>query len=355
MYVREFRSDPRAREKPCIRCGLSLRKHLDDRYCPDCGLSVWMSLNANDALDYSNANWLRKASRGAWVMSAIQTVALVAYVVALVGIATSTAASVGKMTAAARHQAHRAGRHAPAAAATQPASQPTSQPAETSAADGAEWEGEEDRFDSGFGSVAPGVLSAAAGLSGLYFVLQAGGLVLLTPHEQRYPDRAKSMRTAARVAAVISGLVGLGLLALAARTLHSGTGPNAAAAWGLMLLVEIVFAGCAFCCWLWLRPIARRAGKSSLARLCGYLLFLPVLPFLKAAPFLGLYLFYLVAPLLHFLPVIYIPLSVYLFARFALLLRQAVPHAEAAWAAETKPVGAAATNAAAAAATVPAN
>ena len=56
-----------------------------------------------------------------------------------------------------------------------------------------------------------------------------------------------------------------------------------------MLLVEIVFAGCAFCCWFWLRPIARRAGRSGLARLCGYLLFLPVLPFLKAAPFLGIY------------------------------------------------------------------
>ena len=103
-----------------------------------------------------------------------------------------------------------------------------------------------------------------------------------------------------------------------------------------MLLVEIVFAGCAFCCWLWLRPIARRAGKSSLAKLCGYLLFLPVVPFLKAAPFLGLYAISLLWPLLHFLPLIYIPLSVYIFARCAWLLSRAAPHAEAAWAAETK-------------------
>jgi hypothetical protein len=317
-----------------------------------------MSLNANDALDYSSANWLRKASRGAWAMAAIQVVALVAYLVALVGIATSTASSVGKMTAAMRHEADRAARRArTAAVATQPASQPTSQPAETTAGDGSEWDGAEDPFDMGIASPAPGVLAVAAGLSGIYFVLQAAGLVLLTPHEQRYPDRARSMRTAARVAAVISGLVGLGLLALAARTLDSGTAPNPAAAWGLMLLVEIVFAGCAFCCWLWLRPIARRGGRSSLARLCGYLLFLPVLPFLKAAPFIGLYFLYLVAPLLHFLPLIYIPLSIYLFARFALLLRHAVPHAEAAWAAETKPVGAADASAAAAAAvaTVPAS
>src|SRR6185369_2176181 len=99
----------------------SLRKHLDDRYCPDCGLSVWMSLNANDALDYSNANWLRKTSRGAWVMAAIQVVALAAYLVALLGIASSAVSSFGKMSAA-------AARHARQAAATQPSSQPATQP-----------------------------------------------------------------------------------------------------------------------------------------------------------------------------------------------------------------------------------
>jgi hypothetical protein len=337
MYVREIRSDPRAREKPCIRCGLSLRKHLDDRYCPDCGLSVWMSLNANDALDYSNATWLRKTSRGAWMMAAIQIVALAAYLVALLGIASSAVSSFGKMPAAAARHAREAAATQPV---TQPATQPASQPAATSNADDSDLADEEDAFDFGLGSTAPRILGAAAGLAGVYFVLEAVGLVLLTPHEQRFPDRAKSVRTAARVAAGVSGVVGVGLLGLAARALVAGSAPNAAVAWALMLAVEIVFAGCAFCAWLWLRPIARRAGRSSLAKFCGYLLFLPVVPFLKAAPFFGLWIFYMLAPLAHFLPLIYIPLSIYLFARFAVILRQAVPHAEAAWAAETKPAGA---------------
>ncbi|MGN6625894.1 MAG: hypothetical protein ACTHLN_04680, partial [Tepidisphaeraceae bacterium] len=51
---------------------------------------------------------------------------------------------------------------------------------------------------------------------------------------------------------------------------------------------------------------------------------------------LGLWMFYLVSPLLNLLPIVYIPISIYLFARCAWLLRQAVPHAEAAWAAETQ-------------------
>jgi hypothetical protein len=152
------------------------------------------------------------------------------------------------------------------------------------------------------------------------------------------------------VCAAISGLVGVGLLAVAGSSLNSESGPGAGSAWTLTLLVEIVFAGCAFCCWFWLRPIARRAGRSGLARLCGYLLFLPVLPFLKAAPFLGIYALALLWPLLHFLPLIYIPLSIFLFVRFAILLRQAAPHAEAAWAAETRSAGAAAATAGAAAA-----
>jgi hypothetical protein len=39
------------------------------------------------------------------------------------------------------------------------------------------------------------------------------------------------------------------------------------------------------------------------------------------------------------LPVLYIPLSVYVFIRFALLMRTAAPEAEKSWASETKPQG----------------
>ena len=39
-----IKSDRRAREKPCLRCGYSLRR-IDSTHCPECGLSVWLSLN----------------------------------------------------------------------------------------------------------------------------------------------------------------------------------------------------------------------------------------------------------------------------------------------------------------------
>jgi hypothetical protein len=66
------KSDAKAREKPCLRCGYSLRKILDARNCPECGLSVWVSLNQNDSLDWSRPEWLRGISMGAFVMAAAQ-------------------------------------------------------------------------------------------------------------------------------------------------------------------------------------------------------------------------------------------------------------------------------------------
>src|SRR5437667_1226742 len=66
------KSDPKAREKPCLRCGYSLRKILDARNCPECGLSVWVSLNQNDSLEWSRPDWLRMIATGAFVMAAAQ-------------------------------------------------------------------------------------------------------------------------------------------------------------------------------------------------------------------------------------------------------------------------------------------
>src|SRR5437016_7072051 len=71
-----IKSDPKAREKPCIRCGYSLRRILDSRNCPECGLSVWISLNNNDSLDWSRPDWLRMISVGASVMAAAQVLGL---------------------------------------------------------------------------------------------------------------------------------------------------------------------------------------------------------------------------------------------------------------------------------------
>src|SRR3954462_4244389 len=79
MHVTLVKSDPKAREKPCLRCGYSLRKLLDAKHCPECGLSVWLSLNSNDTLDWSNPEWLKKLAAAAWALAAAQVVGFVAY------------------------------------------------------------------------------------------------------------------------------------------------------------------------------------------------------------------------------------------------------------------------------------
>src|SRR3954451_20694689 len=70
------KSDPKAREKPCLRCGYSLRKLLDARNCPECGLSVWVSLNQNDSLDWSRPDWLRGIALGAFIMAGAEALGL---------------------------------------------------------------------------------------------------------------------------------------------------------------------------------------------------------------------------------------------------------------------------------------
>src|SRR5438094_695373 len=73
-----IKADPRAREKPCIRCGYSLRKVTDSNHCPECGLATWLSLNQNDTLEMSNPEWLRRMAFGLIVMAASGLVALAA-------------------------------------------------------------------------------------------------------------------------------------------------------------------------------------------------------------------------------------------------------------------------------------
>jgi hypothetical protein len=64
-----IKSDPRARLKPCLRCGYSLRNVPDARLCPECGLPIWLTLGGNDDLEMSNPAWLRRLSFAALVMA----------------------------------------------------------------------------------------------------------------------------------------------------------------------------------------------------------------------------------------------------------------------------------------------
>ncbi len=70
--MKQLTSDPHAREKPCLRCGYSLRKLEDSRNCPECGLAIWITLSGNESLDLSNPAWLRKQSLGTTLILAAQ-------------------------------------------------------------------------------------------------------------------------------------------------------------------------------------------------------------------------------------------------------------------------------------------
>ena len=73
-----IKSDPR-HKKPCIRCGYSLRKITKSNHCPECGLSVWLSLNQNDTLEMSNPEWLRRMVWGLLVLAVASVLATAAF------------------------------------------------------------------------------------------------------------------------------------------------------------------------------------------------------------------------------------------------------------------------------------
>lgn len=309
--MRQILSDPRAREKPCLRCGRSLKKNLDDRHCPDCGLSLWISLNPNDSLEWSNAAWLRRTALGAWISAGAQLIAIAAY--ATVGLASARISL--QMSIARAGEVGDPG-------ATRPTYDAT-------AYDGA-------AYADAYYAATSVPIAVAAVLIGVYFLVNALGVWLLSTHEQRFPDRSRTARLWARIAVGVSSAVGVGMIALGAMRLHGGWPVHTLSSWLVLIACEVVFAGSACCAWLILRRVARRAGKGPLAKLCGYLLFLPVLAFAKAAPFVGLFFLAVFGSLLNLLPIVYLPLSVYLFVRFALLLQRAIPEAERAWASETR-------------------
>lgn len=334
MYVRQVLSDPRARPKPCLRCERSLLNHLDDRFCPDCGLSVWMSLNPNDALDRSRPEWLRHAAQGAWLLAVAQPIALAAYLLAFLG--RELPAFRDSMVAAAEFGD---GEDAGAIATTQRVlahgtsanDAVTDSAAATQAAVAVRDAARAAFFE-------PSVpVAIALALIGVFFLIAAVGLWRVSDEERRYPDRQRTARRAVRIVDGVVLLVGILTLSLGLTHLTNGWPAHTMQSYFLLLAVEITFGAVACVGWLYLTPIARRGGRSGLAKLCGYLLFLPLLTFAKAAPFIGLWFLYLLLPLATLLPLAYLPLSTVLFVKFARMLGRAAPHAQAAWDAESRP------------------
>lgn len=75
MGMKIITSDPRARSKPCLRCGYSLVK-IESARCPECGLPMFISACGIDALHMSNPAWLRRMRLGLVLMIAGQVISL---------------------------------------------------------------------------------------------------------------------------------------------------------------------------------------------------------------------------------------------------------------------------------------
>jgi hypothetical protein len=174
MHIVMIQSDARSREKPCLRCGYSLRKLADSRHCPECGLSVWLSLNNNDVLDASNPAWLRRMSLAAWAMAGITTVAILAMAATWIGTIGGTPSSSTIQTL----------------------------------------------------------------IVGFFIIAYHAALWGLAAHEQRYPDRLKVYRIAAQSIAVIGVIAGFMLLCFGLDRIVTRGGPMLLlASWDLPLRV----------------------------------------------------------------------------------------------------------------------
>jgi hypothetical protein len=283
-----IKSDKRAREKPCLRCGYSLRRLGDATHCPECGLSVWLSLNQNDNLDMSNPDWLRRMAVGLWLMAIGSLLGLAGYVPQVL------------------HQvAH------------------------------FNWTMEQDRLEEldpeGYvpsgppPQMTPGTQRLVAATGWVYLATYFPGLLLATWQERRYPDRLASWRIGAWASAGVAALVLLyGLVSLTRWQWSAG-------GFGFRL---VVVAG-ALVTWGYLRRIAKRMPNGPLARFCGWMMLLPALSLLKVFPFCGAFLIYRLSGLFDFLPIIYLPVAAGVMGWMAVQVWKAAAAAEKNWGAET--------------------
>ena len=184
MPLTMIKSDPRAREKPCLRCGYSLRKITDSNYCPECGLSVWLSLNQNDTLEMSRPEWIRQMTAGLWILA-------VASLLALVALAPVTVREFRYMVYRQRlFQAMRADEQDPNKWAQIARARPA--------------------YD-------PNLMHAVLLGGAAAFAAYQAGLLVLTSDEKRYPDHLAHFRIGARV---VTGLAALAIVLMFLQMLH---------------------------------------------------------------------------------------------------------------------------------------
>jgi len=287
-----IKSDPRAREKPCIRCGYSLRKITDSTHCPECGLSVWLSLNQNDTLEMSNPEWLRRMAWGLLILAVASMLATAAYVPA-------TSQAFRQMQY--RQRVHQVLR---------------------------EFDSDDEQ-----GSMVKKLLSIphpqsnqnvmhfCAGLGGFALVVYQVGLIILTSNEQRYPDRLKAMRVTARV---LCALAALALALMFQQMLHPSRLGSPFVDW----MLRLVAVGTGLLTWGYLGRLARRMPHKVMLRVCGgmmlALLFSLFYSFIRNSDWLP-----------DFIPLIYLPASAGAFVWISILLRRAAREADRHWREET--------------------
>lgn len=279
MPLVRVHSDPRAREKPCLRCGYSLRR-IESTHCPECGLSVWRSLNANDELDWSNPLWLSKLVHACRLLAVTQLVGLAAYAFSNVVYALSI---LGATTVLAiwKH-----------------------------------------------------VVGFLPFITTGYEVGLAMGLILLAAEERRYPDKWKGFKWGCRIVGGLSALLALctffaaGTAIVRPRIVFVSTFLHYSLTFAIIAGVLAAFA--------YLRKLAQRVPNSRVAKFCGWILLGPAISLLKTVPIFAVYIAYdLFGWLFLLLPLIYLPITAGLLLWFAHAFKRAARASQKGWEAET--------------------
>jgi hypothetical protein len=294
MPLTIIKADQRGREKPCLRCGYSLRKITDSNYCPECGLSVWLSLNQNDTLEMCNPDWLRRMAVGLWILAAASVISLA--VLTPVTVQAFRTMLFRQRFYAALRQGRLDEEDPKKAAAAYAALRPPT------------------RLN--FSTIRVIALAGAGAI-----VIYQAGVILLTSGEGRYPDRLLGFRVGARV---VAGLAGLTLVIMLIHGVRLAL--LAPPEW----LTRLVMITAAMITFGHLRALAKRVPDQRLARLCGWIMLAPLVSlfysFIRDSDW---------PP--DFIPLAFFAVAAVVFVRFAMLLRRLAVLADRQWASETAP------------------